>query len=240
MIVDGKIGGFDIWRSPSEHGIPMGWLNASEIVPSLVDGGTHTITKEISEIITRTITTPGKMILKPGVDYTYYTTEINPLAVALEAGLAASEIGDWNELLRYTRSQEDIQMRHPKVLAQMKAENDKLREEKAKRAAEKGVDAEKTGKEEKGETRKDPVEKISKRREIKSFQRSNKTKKRWYFHHSLRMQQASERAAEKREGVTVFERFTGSKRADMKSGYDENLLGTNDREAPINDGGEER
>jgi hypothetical protein len=54
------------------------------------------------------------------------------------------------------------------------------------------------------------------------------------------MQQASERAAEKREGVTVFERFTGSKRADMKSGYDENLLGTNDREAPINDGGEER
>ena len=180
------------------------------------------------------------MILKPGVDYTFYTTEINPLTVALEAGLAASEIGDWNELLRYTRSQEDIQMRHPKVLAQMKAENDKLREEKAKRAAEKGADAEKTGKEEKGETRKDPVEKISKRREIKSFQRSNKTKKRWYFHHSLRMQQASERAAEKREGVTVFERFTGSKRADMKSGYDENLLGTNDREAPINDGGEER
>ena len=240
MIVDGKIGGFDIWRSTSEQGIPMGWLNASEIVPSLVDGGTHTITKEISEIITRTITTPGKMILKPGVDYTYYTTEINPLVVALEAGLAASEIGDWNELLRYTRSQEDIQMRHPKVLAQMKAENDKLREEKAKRAAEKGADAEKTGKEEKGETRKDPVEKISKRREIKSFQRSNKTKQRWYFHHSLRMQQASERAAEKREGVTVFERFTGSKRADMKSGYDENLLGTNDREAPINDGGEER
>ena len=36
-------------------------------------------------------------------------------------------------------------------------------------------------------------------------------------------------AAEQREGVTVFERFTGSKKEDLNSGYDENLLGTNKR-----------
>ena len=232
MIVDGKIGSFDIWRSTSEQGIPMGWLNASEIVPNLISGGSHTVTKEITEIVKRTITTPGKMIVKPGVEYTYFTEELNPIVVAAEMGLGASEIADWNELARYTRSQENIQMRQPRVLAQMKAENDKLREEKAKQAAEKGETTEKQD-EKKGE---DLASKIAKRREIKSFQRSNKSKKRWFFHHSERMQQASERAAETREGVTIFERFTGSKRADMKSGYDENLLGTNDREAPINDG----
>ena len=55
------------------------------------------------------------------------------------------------------------------------------------------------------------------------------------MHESTKMQLASQRAAEKYEGVTVFERFTGSKKEDMRSGYDENLIGVNKREEPIND-----
>lgn len=226
MIVDGHISGFNIWRSTSDKGVPMGWLNASEIVPNLIDGGSHTVTKEITEIIQKTITTPGKMIVKPGVEYTYYTTELNPLVIAAEVGLGATEIAGWNELLRHTRSQENIQMRQPRALAEMKVENDKARREK--QAAEK--EGEKTD-----NIGEDLASKIAKRREIKSFQRSNKSKQRFYFHESLQMKQASEREAEKREGVTVFESFTGSRRKDMQSGYDENLLGTNEREELIND-----
>lgn len=237
MIIDGRIGSIDVWRSASERGIPGGWLNASEIVPDIISGGSHTVTREITEIIKKTITEPGKMILKPGVEYTYYTQELNPIAVAAEIGLGASEVADWNEVLRLTRSQENIHMRQPRTLAEMKVENDKRREEEAKKAAEKAAEK---GEESKTKHRKDPVEKIEKRRTIKSFQRSNKSKKRYYHHVSQKMQRASEMEAEKREGVTVFERFTGSKRQDMKSGYDENLLGTNDREEPINDGEEER
>lgn len=231
MIVDGRISGFDIWRSTSDKGVPMGWLNASEIVPKMIDGGSHTITKEITEIITKTL--PGKYILKPGVEYTYYTTELNPLVVAAEAGLGISELSDWNELLRYTRSQDDIERRHPRLMAQMKIENDKARAEKAKK------EAEKEGKEpEESKGSGDLTGTIKKKREIKSFQRSNKSKVRFYMHESTKMKIASQRAAEKYEGVTVFERFTGSKKADMKSGYDENLLGVNKREEPINDGDE--
>ncbi len=237
MIIDGRIGSIDVWRSASERGIPGGWLNASEIVPDIISGGSHTVTREITEIIKKTITEPGKMILKPGVEYTYYTQELNPIAVAAEIGLGASEVADWNEVLRLTRSQENIHMRQPRTLAEMKVENDKRREEEAKKAAEKAAEK---GEESKTKHRKDSVEKIEKRRTIKSFQRSNKSKKRYYYHVSQKMQRASEMEAEKREGVTVFERFTGSKRQDMKSGYDENLLGTNDREEPINDGEEER
>ena len=40
--------------------------------------------------------------------------------------------------------------------------------------------------------------------------------------------------AERRKGVTVFEKFMGSKKDDFKSGYDENALGTNSRfETPV-------
>ena len=78
------------------------------------------------------------------------------------------------------------------------------------------------------------VPKSEKRRNIKSFQRSNKGKVRYYAHESEEMRRATEIEAEKREGVTVFEKFTGSKRTDLKSGYDENAIGTNDRfETPV-------
>lgn len=227
MIVDGRISGFDLWRSTSERGIPKGWLNASEIIPNMIDGGSHTVTKTITELVTKTL--PGKYILKPGVEYTYYTTELNPLVVAAEAALGLSEVSDWNELLRYTRSQDDMERRHPKLMAQMKIENDKAREAKAKKEAEKdGKEPEKVKKT--GET-----EPIKKKRTIKSFQRSNKSLIRFFMHESTKMQLASQRAAEKYEDVTVFERFTGSKKADMKSGYDENLIGVNKEEEPIND-----
>ena len=228
MILDGRISSVDIWRSISDKGTPMGWLDASEIVKNVIDGGYHTVTKEITEIIKKTITTPGKMVLKPGMEYTYYTEELNPLVAAVEAGLAATEIADWNEVLRHTRSQENIQIRQPRTLSEMEVENDKARRGKQKQSPEKeGEEPDKVGK--------NFASRIAKRREIKSFQRSNKSKQRFYTHESLKMKQATEREAEKREGVTVWEGFTGSGRKDKKSAYDENLLGTNKREQPIKD-----
>lgn len=227
MIVDGRISGIDLWRSGSEVGIPKGWLDASSIIPKMIDGGSHTVTRTITEMVTKTL--PGKYILKPGMEYTYYTTELNPLVVAAEAALGLSEVADWNELLRYTRSQENMERRHPKLMAQMKAENDKAREEKAKK------EAEKEGKEPEAVKKTEATEPVKKRRTIKTFQRNNKSFARFFMHESTKMKLASERAAEMYEGVTVFERFTGSKKADLRSGYDENLIGVNKREEPIND-----
>ena len=226
MIIDGRITGFKFWRGQRDD-IPQGWLDASSIVPNMIDGGTHTITREITETITKIL--PGEYILKPGIEYTYYTRELNPLIVAAEAGLGIAEMSDWNELLRYTRSQDDIERRHPRLMNQMKIENDKARAEKAKKEAEKGT------KEEEVKGSSGSKEPIKKKREIKSFQRSNKSKERFFMHESTKMQLASQIAAEKYEGVTVFERFTGSKKEDMRSGYDENLIGVNKKEEPIND-----
>ena len=39
--------------------------------------------------------------------------------------------------------------------------------------------------------------------------------------------------SEKRRDVTVFEGFIGTRKGDLASGYDENLIGVNDREKNI-------
>lgn len=73
------------------------------------------------------------------------------------------------------------------------------------------------------------------RRNIKSFQRSNKRMIRRYGYESEKMKRLSEMVAEKREGVTIFEGFTGTRKGDLKKrknkgcGFDETLLGTNKR-----------
>lgn len=227
LISSGQISGFDIWRSTSETGIPMGWLNASEIVPNIVDSGSHTITEEVTKTVIETI--PGRWEIIPGEEYLNKITELNPAVLSAEVGLATSEIADLNETLRYTRSQEDIQMRSTKKLLNMAKENEQLREEKDEKKF--GI---------KG-TNKGDVPKTEIRRNIKSFQRSNKDKVRYYTHESETMRRATEMKAEKRENVTVFERFMGSKRNDFKSGYDENALGTNRKfERPVLKEGEER
>lgn len=84
-----------------------------------------------------------------------------------------------------------------------------------------------------GTTKKD-VPKTGIRRNIKSFQRSNKGKVRYYTHESEVMRRATEMESKRRESVTVFEKFMGSKEDDFKSGYDENALGSNKRfETPV-------
>lgn len=234
LIASGQISGFDIWRSTSETGIPMGWLNASEIVPNIISSGSHTITEEVTKTVIETI--PGRWEMIPGEEYLYEVMELNPAVLAAEFGLAASEIADLNEFLRYTRSQEDIQMRNTRKLMRMAKENEELRAKEAERTAteEKGKEEEKKTKKGKKKfdikgTSKSDVPKTEIRRNIKSFQRTNKGKVRYYAHESEAMRRATEMEAERREGVTVFERFMGTKKDDLKSGYDENALGTNKR-----------
>ena len=231
LIVSGQISGFDVWRSTSETGIPMGWLNASEIVPNIISSGSHTITEKVTRTVIETI--PGRWEIIPGEEYLYEVMELNPAVLAAESGLAASEIADLNEYLRFTRSQEDIQMRSTRKLIRMAKENEGLRAqktEKEEKGNEEGKKAPK-GKKEfdiKG-TSKSDVPKTEIKRNIKSFQRSNKGKVRYYAHKSETMRRATEMEAERRKGVTVFEKFMGSKKEDLKSGYDENALGTNKR-----------
>ena len=47
------------------------------------------------------------------------------------------------------------------------------------------------------------------------------------------MTEYSKTESKKRKGVTVFEGFIGTKKDDFTSGYDENLIGVNDTEQPI-------
>lgn len=218
MIINGEITGVDIWRSTSQEGIPMGWLNASEIIPEIIKSGTHEEIVEITRKIEKKITTPGGWTLKPGTEYTYTTTELNPVIASAEVGLGALEISDWNDLLRFTRSQESIHRRQPRILELMQQENER------KSAGKSNVDGE-----EKETPKKATQVKI--RREIKSFQRSNKKRYRGYTHFSQKMNRASKLEAQKREGVTVFEGFFGTRKADFASGYNENLLGVNQQEA---------
>lgn len=215
LIANGQITGFDVWRSTSENGIPMGWLDASKIVPNIIDGGTHTITENITKTVIETI--PGRWEVVAGEEYVEKLTQLNPAVIAAELGLTASEIADINDDLRYTRSQEDIHMRSTRKLERMAKENEHEREE----------NGEKNPKV-KGTSIRD-VPKSQKRRDVKSFQRSNKGKIRYYSHESRAMQKATEREAERREGVTVFEKFVGSKKEDFNGGYNEYALGTNDR-----------
>ena len=133
LIASGQISGFDIWRSTSETGIPMGWLNASEIVPNIISSGSHKITEEVTRTVIETI--PGRWEIIPGEEYFYEVMEMNPAILAAEFGLAASEIADLNEYLRFTRSQEDIQMRSTRRLMRMAKENEELRGEKTEKTA---------------------------------------------------------------------------------------------------------
>lgn len=216
LIASGQISGFDVWRSTSETGVPMGWLNASEIVPDIISSGSHTITEEITKTVIETI--PGRWEIIPGEEYLYEVMEQNPAVLAAELGLATSEIADLNEDLRFVRSKENIQMRSTRKLMSMAKENEEARANEEKKLDIKG-------------TSRSDVPKTEIRRKIKSFQRSNKGKVRYYAHESEAMRRATEREAERREGVTVFEKFFGDKR-DFKGGYDENTLGTNKRFKP--------
>ncbi len=226
MIISGKISGIDIWRSTSQDGIPMGWLDASEIVPEMINNGTHEVARKVTKTIREIISTPGEYVLKPGIEYEYITKEVNPLVLASQLALTASEISDLNEFLRFTRSQESIQRRQPKLLKLMAKENARKREEKEKNG--------KTSKDSniKGTSERDTMQ-VKKKRDIKSFQRSNKPKTRYYAHISDSMKRASEMESEKRRDVTVFEGFIGTRKGDLASGYDENLIGVNDREKNI-------
>ncbi len=228
MILNGKISEIDIWRSTSQEGVPMGWLDASEIVPEMVNSGSHEITREVTRTVKELITTPAKYVLKPGVEYEYTKTELNPVVLATELGLTTSEISDLNEFLRFTRSQESIQRRQPKLIELMAKENNMKRAEKEEKGKEdKGLEI-------KGTSKKDTTQ-VKKKREIKTFQRSNKSKTRYYAYHSEKMERASEKEAKERKGVTVFEGFIGTKKGDLSSGYDENLIGVNDKEKIIED-----
>lgn len=228
LITSGQISGFDIWRSTSETGIPMGWLNASEIVPNIISSGSHTITEKVTRTVMETI--PGRWEMIPGEEYLHEVMEMNPTVLAAEFGLAASEIADLNEYLRFTRSQGDIQMRSTRRLMRMAKENEQLRVKKAEEDKNSKKDKKKF--DIRGTSKKDvPRTKIG--RIIKSFQRNNKGV-RYYAHNSKAMMEATE----KRD--TVFEKFLGTKKGDLKSGYDENALGTNKRfETPVlKEGGE--
>ena len=224
MIAKGEISGIDIWRSTLQDGVPIGWLNASEIIPEIINNGSHEVTRDVLKTITETITTPGRSILIPGTEYIDYINELNPIVVAAEAGLGVLEATDWNELLRFTRSQESIQRRQPRILELMKEENDR------KRTASKGKEEINGEKKEETSSATSKTTKVKKKREIKSFQRNNKSKNRRYTYFSEKMKIASEREAAKRDGVTIWEGFTGTRKQDFASGYDENLLGVNDSE----------
>ena len=225
LILDGKVSDIDIWRSNSENGIPLGWLRASEIVPEMIKEGSHEVPTMVEKVVKETVkeavttpgymqTTPGHWVQIPGEEYTYFTSEINPSVVAGLSGLSALEASNWNDLLRYTRSQESIKERATEQLKAMAREN------KAKN----------NGKE---ITIKVEKATINKRR-IKSFQRNNKDKIRYYWPISDTMNIHTKKLSEKRKGVTVFEKFMGTKEEDFKSGYDENAIGANNIDSTKN------
>lgn len=168
------------------------------------------------------VTTPGKYVVKSGEVYEKTINELNPLVAAAEVGLAASGFSDLNDSLRFTRGQESIKRRQAKILELMEKENAKSEQEAI-------TCDEKTG----NSNIKTNNTRVKKLREVKSFQRSNKSKQRFYEHSGEAMRRASEIKAEKEEGITVFEGVTGSKKEDEKSGYDENLIGVNKKETPV-------
>ncbi len=217
MIIDEKISDIDIWRSDSTNGIPLGWLRASEIVPKIINEGTHEVPCEVptkvERVVKEMIRTPGHWELIPGNETTYYTEEINATIVAALAGLSAAEIDDWNELLRYTRSRESIEVREPQHLIEMEQEN--------KEKTTKGDNKESNKQKDKNKSQK------NKKRQIKSFQKNNKQKFRFYGNINSWMRDRTKKLAEKRKNVTVFERFMGTKKEDFRSGYDENAIEAN-------------
>lgn len=226
FILEGRISNIDLWRSSSEQGIPTGWFDATDIVPDIISSGTHEVpvevTKMVEKVIQETIreavTTPGYMKVIPGKTYTFYTSELNPVVVAAEAGLGAMEIADWNELLRFTRSQKSVRIRQPQILEAMQKENAEQKENTELHDGKKQESTTSRGVKVKEET-------------IKSFQRNNKSKKRRYvMKESSKMHLETLHLSRERKGVTVFEQFIGTRRGDFNSGYDENAIGTNARD----------
>ena len=229
LIANGEISGFSIWRSRAEEGVPSGWLNASEIVPDLISTGSHEITREVTDKITKVIETPGKYIKIPGTDYTYTTIELNPVVIAAEAGLGAMEALELSDLLRYTRSQESLQRRQPKLLEAMKAENDRRRAEKKKTEESKETEEADKGESSTDKSKGKSQTKVKKLRDIVSYQRNNKSKVRRYTYSGREMQEATKYRAEHDKRGTAWERFYGTKREDLASGYDENAINANDK-----------
>lgn len=230
LITSGQISGFNVWRSTSETGIPTGWLDASKIVPDIINSGSHTITEEVTRKVVETI--PGRYELISGDVYLRKVMELNPAVIAAEFGLVASEISDLNDALRFTRSQENIEMRSTRKLMRMAKENMELKVRKILEEKRKGKTKKSKKKFNIKGTSKSDIPPMEIKENIKSFQRTNKSKVRYYAHKSEAMNRATEIESKKRKGVTVFDRFVGSKKADLKSGYDENALGTNDRFEP--------
>ena len=228
LLANGDISGISIWRSGETFGTAKewGWFDAQDIVPDIINSGSHEITKEITKTITEII--PGRCEVYPGGSHYEWARKMNPVVSAAELGLVFSEIADQNEILRHTRSEEDKHMRSTKKLMGMARENRDNSEEKGEKKI--GIRG----------TRDKDVPELKIRRKIKSIQRSNKSKHRAYTHVGGKMKKISEMKAEKGKKVTVFEGLTGTKKADKNSGFDENLLGINDKSDRITNTEDER
>lgn len=229
-ILSGDLSNIRPWLSYTQNNIPMGWwLEGADKFKKIVGSGSHTITEKITKTVREII--PGRWEIIPGEEYLTEVEKMNPAIIAAELGLAASEIADLNEFLRYTRSQEDIKMRSAKELYRMAKENMRARAATKRKSFIKG-------------TNKEDVPTINEGIKIKSFQRSTGEKRKHYSYQSTKMRGTTECLHRENEGITVFEGFVGSGRKDFSGGYDENLLGTNNPEVtPISvnkDGEEER
>ena len=99
----------------------------------------------------------------------------------------------------------------------MKSENNEKRES--------AKDNNKKSEEQKDNTKSQNNERI--KRQIKSFQKNNKQKVRFYGNINSWMRDRTKKLAEERENVTAFERFMGTKKEDFRSGYDENAIEAN-------------
>ena len=228
LILEGSISDIDLWRSDLDTGIPLGWLQASEIIPDMIDSGSHEVTRMVDKVVEETVKkavelpghiekTEGHWELYPGQITEYVTEEINPAIAASLTGLCGLEIADWNDLFRFTRSIESIQDRAPQHLEAMASENKEKIKAKNKAKNNDVIDEDK---------------KNAKKRKIKKpFQKNNKPKLRYFGHISDRMKERTKQLSEKQENVTVFERFFGTKTEDIeKSGYNENAIGTNEQD----------
>ena len=207
-----EINGICLNSSWTNKGINGGWsIDATDVIKSMIQSHTREEVVNVKKVIEKTITIPGKTKIIPGETIvipgtteiipgkviTEYVDKLNPVVVAALGGLSALTAGDINDALRWTRSQESIRKRSRKNLKEMENENAEI--------------SKKNGK----EYRKKKVETPDKKRNIKAFQRNNKSKKRFWGYRSKRM-----------ESQTKFRGFSGSKRKDMQSGYDENALRT--------------
>lgn len=208
LIASGQISNVKIWHSRAENGVPTGW--SEDIMPKVqetISSGTHTITETITKKVQETI--PGRWEVIQGEEYLSQVSELNPAIIAAESALAASEISDLNELLRHTRSQENIHRRSRDDI-----------EAAARFNKEKNLKVKVKGTRERESTKRDTLGSIA------SFTRNNKPKERRFTYESEKMRQASKESVERGDTKTTFEQFVGDWR-DLKSAYDENLIGAN-------------